>query len=130
MTTQAPAAGAAPLVVRTVAVPDPGPLLGLLPDSRGLAWLRRGEGLVGWGHAARVRVGGPDRFAAAEDWWSALVRTAVVRDAFCADEQSPTGVYLGTRDGCLYASADEGDTFTLVADHLPDVLAVRAVRLP
>ncbi|HEU4489714.1 MAG TPA: isochorismate synthase [Jiangellales bacterium] len=80
MTTQAPAAGAAPLVVRTVAVPDPGPLLGLLPDSRGLAWLRRGEGLVGWGHAARVRVGGPDRFAAAEDWWSALVRTAVVRD--------------------------------------------------
>jgi hypothetical protein len=37
---------------------------------------------------------------------------------------------VGTRDGCLYASADEGDTFTLVADHLPDVLAVRAVHLP
>ena len=38
----------------------------------------------------------------------------------------PTGVYLGTRDGCVYASADEGDTYALVADHLPDVLSVRA----
>jgi menaquinone-specific isochorismate synthase len=80
VTTQAPASGAAPLVVRSVAVPDPGPLLPLMPGSRGLAWVRRGEGLVGWGEAARVRVGGPDRFAAAERWWSSLVRTAVVRD--------------------------------------------------
>ncbi len=56
--------------------------------------------------------------------------TAVLRDAFCVDEGDPTGVYVGTRDGCVYASADEGDSFTLVADHLPDVLAVRAARLP
>ena len=56
--------------------------------------------------------------------------TAVLRDAFCADEADPTGIYLGTRDGCVYASADEGDTFTLVADHLPDVLTVRAAQLP
>ena len=56
--------------------------------------------------------------------------TTVLRDAFCVDEGDPTGVYVGTRDGCVYASADEGDTFTLVADHLPDVLAVRAARLP
>ena len=40
----------------------------------------------------------------------------------------PTGIYLGTRDGCVYASADEGDTFTAVADHLPDVLTVRRPR--
>jgi len=56
--------------------------------------------------------------------------TAVLRDAFCADEADRTGIYLGTRDGCVYASADEGDTFTLVAEHLPDVLTVRAARLP
>jgi hypothetical protein len=56
--------------------------------------------------------------------------TAVMRDAFCADEGDPTGIAFGTRDGCVYASGDEGETFTLVADHLPDVLAVRAVRLP
>ena len=56
--------------------------------------------------------------------------TAVVRDAMCADEHDPTGVYLGTRDGCVYASADEGETFSLVVDHLPDVLTVRAAKLP
>ncbi|MGY1985230.1 exo-alpha-sialidase [Blastococcus sp. SYSU DS0669] len=56
--------------------------------------------------------------------------TAVLRDAFCTDDHETTGVYLGTRDGCVYASADEGETFTLVADHLPDVLVVRAARLP
>lgn len=56
--------------------------------------------------------------------------TAVLRDAFCADDHERTGLYLGTRDGCVYASADEGETFTLVAEHLPDVLVVRAARLP
>jgi len=56
--------------------------------------------------------------------------TSVLRDAFCADEGDPTGLYVGTRDGCVYASADEGETFTLVAEHLPDVLTVRAARLP
>jgi photosystem II stability/assembly factor-like uncharacterized protein len=56
--------------------------------------------------------------------------TAVVRDAFCADEHDPTGLYLGTRDGCVYASADGGDTFGLVVDHLPDVLVVRAATIP
>ncbi|MGY1837484.1 exo-alpha-sialidase [Blastococcus sp. SYSU DS0510] len=56
--------------------------------------------------------------------------TAVLRDAFCTDDHETTGLYLGTRDGCVYASADEGETFTLVADHLPDVLVVRAARLP
>jgi hypothetical protein len=55
---------------------------------------------------------------------------AVMRDAFCADDHETTGIYFGTRDGCVYASADEGETFTLVADHLPDVLSVRAVTLP
>jgi hypothetical protein len=56
--------------------------------------------------------------------------TAVMRDAFCADDHERTGLYVGTRDGCVYASADEGDTFSLVAAHLPDVLTVRAVELP
>jgi len=55
---------------------------------------------------------------------------SVLRDAFCADTGDPTGLYLGTRDGCVYASADEGETFTTVAEHLPDVLTVRAALLP
>ena len=70
-----------PLVVRTVRIDEPGPLLALLPDAPdATAWVRRGEGLVGWGVAAVCRTTGPDRFAEAQAWWTALSRTAVVRD--------------------------------------------------
>ena len=56
--------------------------------------------------------------------------TSVLRDAACVDAAEPTGVYVGTRDGCVYASKDEGETFQVVAEHLPDVMVVRAVTLP
>jgi hypothetical protein len=56
--------------------------------------------------------------------------SVVLRDAFCADDADPTGLYLGTRDGSVWASADEGDSWTTVAEHLPDVLTVKAVVLP
>ena len=68
------------LVVRTAAIEDPGPLLDLLPDAEQTAWVRRGEGLVGWGVAASVRTSGADRFDDAHDWWRDRTRTAVVRD--------------------------------------------------
>jgi hypothetical protein len=50
----------------------------------------------------------------------------VLRDAASVDTAEPAGVYFGTRGGTVYASADEGETFTEVAIHLPDVLCVRA----
>ena len=50
----------------------------------------------------------------------------VLRDAASVDTADPAGVYFGTRGGAVYASADEGATFTEVAGHLPDVLCVRA----
>ena len=45
------------------------PLLDLLPDSNPVAWLRAGEGLVGWGVFATTTVSGPQRFANARKWW-------------------------------------------------------------
>ncbi|MFC4537052.1 WD40/YVTN/BNR-like repeat-containing protein [Sphaerisporangium dianthi] len=51
---------------------------------------------------------------------------SVLRDAMCADDADPAGVYFGTRSGEVYASRDEGDSWALVASHLPDVLCVRA----
>jgi photosystem II stability/assembly factor-like uncharacterized protein len=53
----------------------------------------------------------------------------VLRDAMCTDDAEPAGVYFGTRSGDLYASADEGDSWQLVAAHLPDVLCVRAATV-
>ena len=78
-----PQVSADPLVVRTVPLDDPGDLLALLPDSAtdpATAWVRNGDGLVGWGVAAVVRPSGPDRFAHARAWWVKQVATAVVRD--------------------------------------------------
>lgn len=45
------------------------PLLDLLPDSQPFAWVRAGEGLVGWGVYATTTVSGPHRFADARHWW-------------------------------------------------------------
>ncbi|MFE0629899.1 WD40/YVTN/BNR-like repeat-containing protein [Streptomyces sp. NPDC058864] len=50
----------------------------------------------------------------------------VLRDGLRTDDADPVGVYFGNRNGEVYASADEGDTWRLVASHLPDVLCVRA----
>jgi menaquinone-specific isochorismate synthase len=68
------------LAVRTSAVADPGPLLRLLPEIAPLAWVRRDDGLVGWGRAASIELRGPDRFAEADQWWRDLLTTTVVRD--------------------------------------------------
>lgn len=54
----------------------------------------------------------------------------VLRDAMCTDNASTAGVYFGTKSGDVFASADEGETWTQVAAHLPEVLCLRAVVLP
>ncbi|MDT0568122.1 exo-alpha-sialidase [Streptomyces sp. DSM 3412] len=50
----------------------------------------------------------------------------VLRDAMCTDDADPAGVYFGNRNGEVYASADDGDSWRQLLSHLPDVLCVRA----
>jgi menaquinone-specific isochorismate synthase len=57
-------------VVTTTPLPAAPGLLGLLPGAGALSWVRRGEGLVGWGEAARLEVSGPRALAEAADWWA------------------------------------------------------------
>ena len=73
---------AEPLVVRTVRIESESvsELLDRLPAGDVCTWLRRGEGLVGWGTAARIRTSGPTRFADADKWWSEQVGRARVTD--------------------------------------------------
>jgi menaquinone-specific isochorismate synthase len=72
------------LVVRTVRIDSlpggPTALVDLLPDARPLTWVRRGDGIVGWGEALRLDTFGPGRFADADAAWRALLARAVVRD--------------------------------------------------
>jgi photosystem II stability/assembly factor-like uncharacterized protein len=53
----------------------------------------------------------------------------VLRDAMTVDDATPAGVYFGTRNGAVFASRDEGDSWASVATYLPDVLVVRAATI-
>ncbi len=116
------------MTVRSEKIADPGPLHELLPSSSPLAWLRHGEGLIGWGEAARVELTGPDRFAEAERWWQEYLAGVDVQDeltlpgsgpvvlgAFAfADGPTPSTlivprVVLGRRDGVAWRTTVGGD---------------------
>ncbi|GAA1954807.1 chorismate-binding protein [Nocardioides panacihumi] len=70
------------LVARTVAVPAEvaADLIALLPADAPVSWVRRGEGLVGWGVSATLRTTGPTRFTDAAKWWAELVARSTVTD--------------------------------------------------
>jgi menaquinone-specific isochorismate synthase len=63
-------ATSAAAVTTTPLGPRRTPLLTLLPAEGALAWVRRGEGLVGWGEADRLEVTGPGALARAAEWWA------------------------------------------------------------
>ncbi len=69
------------LKVRTVPAEDSGNLLGELHGPGPLAWVRGGNGLIGWGAAATLTVpAGPSRFAAAERMLRGLFDAAETED--------------------------------------------------
>ena len=106
MTTRAPSDET--LVARTVALDLPaGELVDLLPTDAPVTWLRRGEGLVGWGVAAMIRTSGPTRFSDAAKWWSETVARTTVTD----EVQEP-----GTGPVCFgaFGFADEPGESVLV----------------
>ena len=71
---------AASRTVTTVRNDDAGPLLAYLPDDGALSWVRRGEGLVGRGEAARLEVTGPHALVEAAEWWAAYTDELAVVD--------------------------------------------------
>lgn len=69
------------------------------------------------------------------DTWTAL-RTGlpqdnayfgVLRQALAVDQLDRAGVYFGTNTGRLYASADEGERWTCIAEHLPQISSVETL---
>jgi len=49
----------------------------------------------------------------------------VLRDAMAVDVLDRVGVYFGTRNGKLFGSSDEGETWSALADGLPPIVAVK-----
>lgn len=60
-----------PLIpVTTTRIGEHLPLLELLPNTESFSWVRRGDGLVGWGVHATTTVSGDNRFRNAREWWN------------------------------------------------------------
>ena len=51
----------------------------------------------------------------------------VLRRAMATDPMEPAGVYFGTSGGGLFASADEGETWSSIAEHLPTIFSVETL---
>ncbi|MET1415141.1 exo-alpha-sialidase [Roseibium sp. HPY-6] len=51
----------------------------------------------------------------------------VLRQAMAGDNRDPAGLYFGTNSGSIYASFDEGETWTEIARHLPTILSVEVM---
>ncbi len=135
------------LRVRSVPVDVTGDLLARVPDEvdprEVVAWLREGDGMVGWGRAAVVRTSGPARFADAEAWWDALRSRAEVEDgvrvagsglvAFGSFAYSPGSgdgsvltvprVVIGRRDGQAWVTEVVLDDEAWPAGHPAEMLA-------
>jgi len=71
---------AAARTVATVRSDDAAPLLDRLPTVGALSWVRRGDGLVGRGEAARLEVTGPNALAEAAQWWASYTSDLDVDD--------------------------------------------------
>jgi photosystem II stability/assembly factor-like uncharacterized protein len=51
-------------------------------------------------------------------WWT------VKRQAMAGDARDPVGLYVGTTSGEIWASRDEGERWTCIARHLPEIYAL------
>jgi menaquinone-specific isochorismate synthase len=125
------------LVVRSVAIPDPGDLLEHLPQPDAVAWVHHGAGLVGWGEAARVTLpAGEDRFTAGEKWHRSLFEAADIDDQVRVRGSGPIAFGTFTFDASSEGSAlivprvllgrdGHGQAWlTTVTDGVPDLEAL------
>ena len=62
-------------------------------------------------------------FPKSSAWWT------VKRQAMSGDGHNPVGLYLGTTSGEIWASRNEGATWSCIARHLPEIYSVEAVAL-
>jgi photosystem II stability/assembly factor-like uncharacterized protein len=86
-----------------------------VPDGKAAVWRTRDAG----GSWQPMRTGLPQENAF----------FGVLRQAMAADWLEPAGIYAGTNTGNLFASADEGETWTSIAQHLPPILSVETLVL-
>lgn len=96
--------GQAAPIVRTRPIDDPEALLALLPNDHPSAWVRDGEGLVGWGVAAELQVRGFERFSRTQRWWSSWCQAATIDDTVSMPGSGPVAFGSFTFDPDAWSS--------------------------
>ena len=86
-----------------------------MPDAKAAVWRTRNAGAE-W---QALRQGLPQNNAF----------FGVLRQSMAADCLDPAGIYAGTNTGILFASADEGESWTTIAQYLPPILSVETLVL-
>ena len=69
--------------------------------------------------------------------WRALTKglpqsdafTGIHREGMATDSFDPAGIYFGTNNGKIFASRDDGDSWSLLADKLPPVYSVATAAI-
>lgn len=77
------------LMVTTRPVEHIDDLIEMLPSDDSVCWVRRGEGMVGWGTAARLQVRGEERFSRTQRWWAELCDRFTVADSVSVPGTGP-----------------------------------------
>lgn len=95
-------------------VPLNGDIAGrFMPDAKAAVWRTR-DGGASW---SALRTGLPQENAYFN----------VLRQALATDTLEPAGVYFGTGSGEVYGSADEGESWSRIAEHLPTISSVETL---
>ena len=53
----------------------------------------------------------------------------VLRQGMAVDALEPAGIYAGTNGGSIFASSDEGETWTSIAEYLPSISSVETALI-
>ncbi len=85
------------------------------PDGKPAAYMTRNGGKT-W---KRQDTGFPTEQA----WWT------IKRQAMSVDSQDSVGLYIGTTSGELWMSRDEGEKWTCIARHLPEIYSVEVAQI-
>jgi photosystem II stability/assembly factor-like uncharacterized protein len=86
-----------------------------MPDGQAAVWRTRDAG-SSW---ERLDAGLPQRDA----------YVGVLREAMAIDDADDPGLYFGTSTGQLFASLDEGESWTEIASYLPAISSVEVARI-
>lgn len=86
-----------------------------MPDARAAVWRTRDRG-ASWSRA--------DDGLPTQDAYLSVLREAMARDTL-----EPVGITFGTSTGQLWQSTDDGDSWRMITDTLPEIWAVEAVVL-